>query len=337
MCLPMLLLKHQMHNIQHVLKMVKGFLFSSLNKEFLIFLFFLALSGSFWLMMTLNETYEKEFEIPVRLMGVPKNAIVTGELPDTVHVVVRDKGFTLVTYEYGHRFRPLAFRFGTYADEDTGHGVVPSSDVSKLVQAQLYGSSKLLSVKPDKMDFYFTYGASKKVPVKFKGKVTTSKSYYLAHTEFLPAEVMVYANKKQLDQVNFVEIVPFNYRNLQDTIHQTVHLQKIRGVKIVPSSVRLSIYPDVLTEETVEVPVSAINMPMGMVLRTFPSRVTVRFTIGASLFRTIRPEMFKVVVDYNELSSNPSDKCTLQLRSVPHSVSKARLDIQKVDYLLEQQ
>lgn len=326
-----------MTNLNRNMAHVKNFLFGFVNKEFLIFLFFLALSGSFWMMMTLNETYEKEFEIPVRLMGVPKNAIVTGELPDTVHVVVRDKGFTLVTYEYGHRFRPLYFRFGTYADEDAGHGVVPSSDVSKLVQAQLYGSSKLLSVKPDKMDFYFTYGASKKVPVKFKGKVTTTKSYYLAHTEFLPAEVMVYANKKQLDQVNFVEIVPFNHRNLQDTIHQTVRLQKIRGVKIVPSSVRLSIYPDVLTEETVEVPVTAVNMPSGMVLRTFPSRVTVRFTIGASLFRTIRPEMFKVVVDYNELSSNPSDKCTLQLRSVPHSVSKARLDIQKVDYLLEQQ
>ena len=47
--------------------------------------------------------------------------------------------------------------------------------------------------------------------------------------------------------------------------------------------------------------------------------------------------MFKVVVDYNELSQNPSDKCTLQLIGVPHSVSKARLDFQRVDYLLEQQ
>ena len=78
-------------------------------------------------------------------------------------------------------------------------------------------------------------------------------------------------------------------------------------------------------------------MPLGMVLRTFPSRVTVRFTIGASLFRTVSADQFKVVVDYNELSSNPADMCTLQLRSVPRTVSKARLDVEKVDYLLEQQ
>lgn len=262
---------------------------------------------------------------------------MTDEPADTVKVIVRDKGFTLVTYKYGHWFRPLTFKFATYANEDQGHGAIPAADIIKQVQSQLYGSSKLLSVKPEKLDFYFTYGASKKVPVRFRGKISTSKSYYLAHTEFSPMMVTAYANKNVLDELKYVEIEPFNYRNLQDTIRRNVRLQKIRGVKLVPSTVRLSVYPDVLTEESIEVPVSAVNMPAGMVLRTFPSRVTVRFTIGASQFRMIRPEQFNVVVDYQTLAENPSDKCTLQLRSVPSSVSKAKLELDKVDYLLEQQ
>lgn len=326
-----------MRRQNQIFKVVGNFLFSSLNKEFLIFLFFLLLSGAFWLMMALNETYEEELKVPVRLVGMPRNAVMTDEPADTVKVTVRDKGFTLVTYKYGHWFRPLTFKFATYANEDQGHGAIPAADIIKQVQSQLYGSSKLLSVKPEKLDFYFTYGASKKVPIRFRGKISTSKSYYLAHTEFSPMMVTAYANKKVLDELKYVEIEPFNYRNLQDTIHQNVRLQKIRGVKLVPSTVRLSVYPDVLTEESIEVPVSAVNMPAGMVLRTFPSRVTVRFTIGASQFRTIRPEQFNVVVDYQTLAENPSDKCTLQLRSVPSSVSKAKLELDKVDYLLEQQ
>ena len=310
-----------MHSIKSILKAVRNFLFSGLNKEFLIFLFFLALSGIFWLMMTLNETSEREFNIPVQLTGVPRNAVITGELPDTVHITVRDKGFTLVNY----------------ADEETGTGQIPMADVQKQVASQLYGSTKLLSIKPAKFDFFFTYGSSKRVPVVFRGRITTSKSYYLAHTEFLPSTVTVYANKKQLDQLESVEIEPFNMRNLQDTIHRSVPIKKIRGMKIVPQMVRLAVYPDVLTEESVDVPVTAINMPDNMVLRTFPSKVAVRFTIGASLFRTIKPSQFKVVVDYNDLANNPSDKCRLQLRSVPRSVSKAHLDLETVDYLLEQQ
>ena len=326
-----------MRRQNQIFKVVGNFLFSSLNKEFLIFLFFLLLSGAFWLMMALNETYEEELKVPVRLVGMPRNAVMTDEPADTVKVTVRDKGFTLVTYKYGHWFRPLTFKFATYANEDQGHGAIPAADIIKQVQSQLYGSSKLLSVKPEKLDFYFTYGASKKVPIRFRGKISTSKSYYLAHTEFSPMMVTAYANKKVLDELKYVEIEPFIYRNLQDTIHQNVRLQKIRGVKLVPSTVRLSVYPDVLTEESIEVPVSAVNMPAGMVLRTFPSRVTVRFTIGASQFRMIRPEQFNVVVDYQALAENPSDKCTLQLRSVPSSVSKAKLELDKVDYLLEQQ
>lgn len=326
-----------MRRQNQIFKVVGNFLFSSLNKEFLIFLFFLLLSGAFWLMMALNETYEEELKVSVRLVGMPRNAVMTDEPADTVKVTVRDKGFTLVTYKYGHWFRPLTFKFATYANEDQGHGAIPAADIIKQVQSQLYGSSKLLSVKPEKLDFYFTYGASKKVPIRFRGKISTSKSYYLAHTEFSPMMVTAYANKKVLDELKYVEIEPFNYRNLQDTIHQNVRLQKIRGVKLVPSTVRLSVYPDVLTEESIEVPVSAVNMPAGMVLRTFPSRVTVRFTIGASQFRMIRPEQFNVVVDYQTLAENPSDKCTLQLRSVPSSVSKAKLELDKVDYLLEQQ
>ena len=322
-----------MRSVRNILKAVRNFLFSGLNKEFLIFLFFLALSGAFWLLMTLNETMEREFKIPMRLSGVPRNAVITGELPDTVRVTVRDKGFTLVTYD----FRPLVFRFSNYADEDEGKGMIPLADVQKQVLSQMYGSSKLLQVKPGAFDFCFTYGTSKKVPVVFRGKITTNKSYYLAHTEFYPSMVTVYANKQQLDKLQTVEIEPFNYRNLQDTIRQAVKIRKIRGVKIVPPTVRLSVYPDVLTEEAIEVPITAINMPPGMVLRTFPSKVTVRFTIGASLFRTIKPNLFKVVVDYEELAANPSDKCTLLLRSVPRSVSKASLEIDRVDYLLEQQ
>ena len=139
-----------MHSIKSILKAVRNFLFSGLNKEFLIFLFFLALSGIFWLMMTLNETSEREFNIPVQLTGVPRNAVITGELPDTVHITVRDKGFTLVTYAYGGKIHPLTFRFANYADEETGTGQIPMADVQKQVASQLYGSTKLISIKPAK-------------------------------------------------------------------------------------------------------------------------------------------------------------------------------------------
>ena len=48
-----------------IIQILRTLLFSRTNKELLIFVFFLALSGIFWLQTTLNEVYEREFAIPV--------------------------------------------------------------------------------------------------------------------------------------------------------------------------------------------------------------------------------------------------------------------------------
>ena len=79
------------------LVIVRNFLFSQANREFLIFLFFLALSGVFWLLMTLNETYEKEVVVPVHITGVPSDVMLTSDEVDTIRITVRDRGILLLT------------------------------------------------------------------------------------------------------------------------------------------------------------------------------------------------------------------------------------------------
>ena len=53
------------------------------------------LSAVFWLILTLNETYEKELKVPVRIVNVPKNVVLTSSADDTVRITVRDKGWVI--------------------------------------------------------------------------------------------------------------------------------------------------------------------------------------------------------------------------------------------------
>lgn len=326
-----------MERLSHDYKNIRNFLFGFLNKEFLIFLFFLALSAIFWLMMALNETYEREITVPMSLTNVPKNVVLTTEMDSTVKVTVRDKGFTLVTYMYSRRIRPVRINFGAYANKQTGYGLVPTADIQKLVYQQLMGSSKIVSVNPDKLDFYFNFGASKTVPVRMDGSVTPGKSYYLASMRFWPDKVTVYASKKMLDSIRYVKTEPIRIVNFEDTVIREVPIARMQGVKCVPSTVRIGLYPDILTEERISVPIRAINLPEGKVLRTFPSHVSVKFIVGASMFRTVKADQFVVVVDYNEVTKQTSDKCELHLVKSPYMVRNAQLEINQVDYLVEQQ
>ena len=313
----------------------KNLLFLFVNKEFLIFLFFLAFSGVFWLFMTLNGTYEKELKVIVSYDRVPKNVVLTSENTDTITVTVKDKGFALLTYMTNKQM-VLSVPFDNYANRATCKGTVGAAELTKMLYTLLYSSSRVTVVKPDRLEFFFNNGQARRVPIKFEGKVVPAQNYYLADMHVSPDSVLVYAHKSIIDSIKTVRTVPVNLTNFDDTVTQVVALQPVKGMKVVPKQVKVSFYPDILTEESVEVPITAINMPEGKVLRTFPSKVTVRFTVGASMFRNVQADQFRVITDYNDIAQG-AEKCQLHITAYPPTVMRCVLVTPSVDYLIEQQ
>ena len=316
-------------------QIVSDFVFSNTNKDFLVFLFFLGLSGIFWLSLTLNETYEREFSIPVSVVDIPKNAVLTSDEVDTIKMTIRDKGIVLVAYQYGDYLNRLRIPFKNYT-RNNGSGSVPASELQKLVYQNLVSSSKITACKPDKLEFFYNYGTHKKVPVRWSGRVIPEELYFISRVDYSPDSVTVYASDEKLDSINIIYTETLNYANFRDTLSITCHLAKLKGVKVVPDRVKINFYTDVLTEENIEgVPIQGINLPEGKVLRTFPAKVTVSFVTGVSVFRNLRPEDFTIVADYNEIKRHPSEKCRITLKNVPPGISRARLDVKLVDYLIE--
>ena len=316
-------------------QIVSDFVFSNTNKDFLVFLFFLGLSGIFWLSLTLNETYEREFSIPVSVVDIPKNAVLTSDEVDTIKMTIRDKGIVLVAYQYGDYLNRLRIPFKNYT-RNNGSGSVPASELQKLVYQNLVSSSKITACKPDKLEFFYNYGTHKKVPVRWSGRVIPEELYFISRVDYSPDSVTVYASDEKLDSINIIYTETLNYANFRDTLSITCQLAKLKGVKVVPDRVKINFYTDVLTEENIEgVPIQGINLPEGKVLRTFPAKVTVSFVTGVSVFRNLRPEDFTIVADYNEIKRHPSEKCRITLKNVPPGISRARLDVTLVDYLIE--
>lgn len=320
----------------NVLKWFRDLLFSILNKEFLIFLFFLCLSGVFWLVLTFNETFDKEIVVSVKLEGVPRKAVITSEVYDTLHVTVRDKGYMLFSYVYGDAVKSISVKFSNY-DKGNGKIQVSGSELQKLLYARMYKSTKITQMKPDRLEFLYNYGDNKRVAVKLNGKVQAGDSHYIANIRFKPDQVQVYASASKLDSIQHVLTAKLDVTGVDDTIKQTVALQRMRGVKIVPSHVDMYIYPDVLVEAAVEVPIVAVNMPPGKKLLMFPQKVKVIFVVGASMFQNVHSDQFRLVADYNEIVSHPSDKCLIRLMNKPREVRSARPEVSQVDYLIEEE
>ncbi|MCR5240757.1 MAG: YbbR-like domain-containing protein [Prevotella sp.] len=316
---------------------IKEFLFTKTSKEFLIFLFFLALSGIFWLSLTLNETYEREFSVPVSVVGVPKNAVLTSDEVDTVRVTIRDKGIMLVFYKYGDALKHIELPFRNYT-HNNGTGQIPASEIQKRIYQNLVSSSKITAIKPEKMEFFYNYGTKKQVPVRWSGRVIPEELYFISKVSYEPDSVTIYASQEKLDSINMVYTEQLNYANFRDTLIVDCNLAKLKGVKTVPDHIRIKFFTDVLTEERISnIPIVGINMPEGKVLRTFPAKTSVSFVAGVSVYRNLKPEDFTVIVDYDEIRRNPSEKCHVYLKNVPSGISRAKLETIMVDYLIESQ
>ena len=317
-------------------KSIKNFLFSNMNKQFFVFLFFVLLSAIFWLILTLNETYEKELKIPVRFVNVPKNVVLTSASVDTTRITIRDKGWVIFSYLYGEKQLELKLNFKSF-DRGNGGGMVSAAEIKRAMDQQLINSSKISAIKPEKLEFFYNNGERKRVPVRWTGRVIPEQLYFISQIIYQPDSIDVYASKEKLDSIRYVYTEPLNHVGFRDTL--TVHCRLSHDVdtKVVPERISVSFLTDVLTEESIDVPVKCINLPEGKVLRTFPAKVKVNFVAGVSLIRNLLPEDFSVIADYDEILQKNSEKCNLYLRSVPQGVSRAALSIKQVDYLIEEE
>jgi len=317
-------------------EVLKRFIFSNMNKQLLVFLFFIFLSAIFWLMLTLNKTYEQEINVPVRIVNVPRKVVLTSAAVDTLRLTIRDKGWILLSYMYGEKKPELTVNFKNY-DRGNGGGIVPHADIKRLAQQQLESSSAVTAAKPEKLEFFYNNGERKRVPVRWTGRVIPEQLFFISRVHYSEDSVDVYASREKLDSIQVVYSEPLNYSGFRDTLKISCKLAHQSDVKVVPDRISITFLTDVLTEESINVPIQCINLPEGKVLRTFPATVRVNFVAGIGQIKQLRPENFTVEADYLEIIKKPSETCNIYLRHTPQGVSRASLSTKQVDYLIEEE
>lgn len=314
---------------------IRNFLLSDNSKEFLIFLFFFIISFGFWLLQTLKNDYETNFQIPVRLKNVPDNVVITSEPPSKLTIRLKDKGTVLVNYMFANKLYPVNIDFNAYKD-NSGHTRVAGRELAIPISGQLKSSTQLLSVAPDTLEFIYTEGKGKKLPVRFCGSLSTDPLHYITDTVFSPDSVMVYAPALIDDTLEYAPTEFIQLANLTDTTTKSVVLHKMKGVKYVPDAVKMQLPTDIITEKTIEVSLKGTGFPPDKILRTFPMKVKVTFQVGLNRFRSVDPEDFTIEVPYNELLGDTTDRYKVKIKSCPPGISHIRIAPEEIDYLIEQ-
>jgi len=99
--------------------------------------------------------------------------------------------------------------------------------------------------------------------------------------------------------------------------------------------VMLTIPVEKYTEISIKVPVDVENLPDSVKLMFIPRSIDVKCNVVLSKYFTLKPLMFKAVVDYNLISNSINKKLKVKLATVPEFVSLTDFSPKYVEYIIE--
>ncbi|MBO4730602.1 MAG: YbbR-like domain-containing protein [Bacteroidaceae bacterium] len=313
---------------------IKKFLKGSLTRNFWAFLFFLALSAGFWLFLTLEDVYEVDIAVPVKLKNVPENVVITTPPPSEINIRVKDHGGQLLRYKYTHSLGSITIDFKDY-DTRSGHVALLTSELTRGIVKRLQSSTSIVSFSPDTLEYFYNFGLNKSVPVKVSGNITADSLYCIIGCTTSPSTVKVFAAREILDTLSAVYTTPLEEEDLSERKTVSVGIAPIRGVKTVPDKVKATINVDQMTEKTLAVRIDHTNFPAGKTLKTFPGIVNVMCQVGLKQYREITADKFSIVISYDEVADNTTNRMRLSLKSKPEGVNNVRIVPEEVEFIIE--
>ncbi|MGI6218716.1 MAG: YbbR-like domain-containing protein [Bacteroidaceae bacterium] len=331
--------EHQKSPLSHKLTFpyygkVKEFVSSTKSKDFFLFAIAFLIATFFWFLRALNDTYETDIQIPVELINVPEEALITEPPVSQLTLTVKDKGSLLLLYQFGNRNKPIHIDFNKWRNNGS-YTRINVSDIEKEIRSSLSNSTVLLNTKPKFIEYYYSIGERKKIPVRLNIENSTAIEYVATDTLLQPDSVWAFAPTHILASLQEVSTQKDSFLQISDTVHEEIALQKKKGVKFIPEKVEITIPTDLLVEKTIEIPVLGTGFPVDKKLRTFPSKVKLRFLIPFHQFKNVSEEDFQLEVPYEEIATSSATKYIPHVSKSPWFVRHLQMIPTSVEFLIE--
>ncbi len=297
-----------------------------------VFLIFVAISALFWLILALNDSAQQNFNVRVQLTNVPDTVTFISDVPEKIHVNVRDKGTNL--WRSGFMRHPsMQIKFKDYASK----GILRFSreDIMAALKVTFGTSAQITSVSLDSLKLVYTTNKGKRVPVVVNSKIIPDLGSILEGTvKAVPSSVYVYGEQNITDTINKVVTHLLDLKDVSETTTQEVSIVKIAGVRIVPSSVNVTVPIEPLVKKQSMVTITPINVPHGESLLLFPSKVPVEYYVAMSRLGDDDDASIEIQVDYHEISSSSGDKLPVEVVRYPDRFCNLSLKTDSVEYTI---
>jgi len=301
------------------------------GRNLVLYLLCFVVAFFFWGIITLDETAERDYEIPVEFINVPDSVVVINEAPRRVNVVVKGKGIQFFRY-YFVSLPTMQIDFRQYSGPGNRIFLTRSKIDSRI--RDIFGQGvSVVSVNPDSIRLVYTSGKGYMVPLKVNAKVSPSSNSVVSGPVLAALDsVRVYTLSGEQPQVDYVETELLQRHDLSDTLVSEIGIKKIPGLRVIPETVSVTVPVELLVSKKCSLPITAVNVPENARLITYPSSVEVSYLVPMRL--SGQALAAHAVIDYNKINS-ASRYAPVDIESMPGGYRIVSVSQDSVEYVVE--
>lgn len=134
---------------------------SLINRDVLVFTFFLFLSFGLWYINSLGKEVEADLRYAVEYVNVPDNKIITEEVPVRVILSLKGPGYSMLKLKVSGDRPPLQVDLSkvSYKRNQKGDGsnyYIVTSGLAKSLTVQMRSGCEVIAIRPDTLFFAFS-------------------------------------------------------------------------------------------------------------------------------------------------------------------------------------
>lgn len=303
-----------------------------------VFLLFLLCASLAWLINKLSQTYTSNTTFQVTYVNIPSEFLLANTPKNELQVRLKAVGFQFLGYHINQKNIQLDVSKVMHKDDSY---YLTSDQIRIQLEAQLNQSSTLTDFDKDVIYFEFTSLETKKLPVKALVDLTFAANHILeGKINVFPDSIQVTGPKSQIDSIKIITTNLFKLEELNKSFSTDVALKipkLLSKVKFSNDAVQISGKVVKFSEQIIEVPVTVLNLPEGVKVRTFPEVVEIRCQGTIERLKELDIKDFSVVANFLNVSSETGNRLSIKLESYPRTLNNATISVNEVEFILRRE
>tara|TARA_R110000765_G_scaffold61991_2_gene120281 strand:- start:1287 stop:2252 length:966 start_codon:yes stop_codon:yes gene_type:complete len=303
-----------------------------------VFLVFLLCASLAWLINKLSQTYTSNTTFQVEYINIPEEFLLANTPKEEIQVRLQAVGFQFLGYELKPKHIQLDVSKVMHKDDSY---YLTSDQIRIQLEAQLNNYSTLTDFDSDIIYFDFTSLETKKIPVKAVLDFTFAANHILeGEINVIPDSIQVSGPKSQIDSIRNIRTEVIKKDDLNNSFTDEVALKlpkQLKGTTFSNDVVMVSAKIVKFSERVIEVPVTVINLPESIKVRTFPEIIEVRCQGTLEYLKELSADDFAVEADYSKISKESGNSLTVQLAQYPKTLNNAVISTNEVEFILRRE